>query len=89
MSAYDPDFNELFKIAADFENDMPRTAETQLAYARLVGSIASRDKLLPFDRSAIARIIEHNSRLAGDATRLTSNLQAICDLAHEADYHAS
>ncbi|AOS84479.1 ATP-dependent protease [Chlorobaculum limnaeum] len=89
LSTYDPDFNELFKIAADFENDMKRNAETHLAYARLVGSIAARDKLLPFERDAVARIIEHGSRMAGDATRLSSNLQAIRDLAHEAEYHAA
>ena len=89
LSSYDPDFNELFKIAADFENDMERNAETHLAYARLVGSIAKRDKLLPFERDAVARIVEHGSRMAGDATRLTTNLQAIRDLAHEAEYHAA
>jgi lon-related putative ATP-dependent protease len=89
LSTYDQDFNELFKVAADFENDMPRTPETHLAYARLIGSIALRDRLLPFDRGAVARIIEHGSRMAGDATRLTSNLQGICDLVHEAEYHAS
>jgi len=89
LSSYDPDFNELFKIAADFENDMPRNDETQLAYARLIGSMAELDKLLPFDRTAVARIIEHGSRMAGDATRLTSNLQNIRDLAHEADHHAA
>lgn len=89
LSTYDPDFNELFKIAADFENDMKRNAETHLAYAHLVGSIAARDKLLPFERDAVARIIEHGSRMAGDATRLSSNLQAIRDLAHEAEYNAT
>jgi len=89
LSSYDPDFNELFKIAADFENDMPRNDETHQAYAHLIGSMAARDKLLPFDRAAVARIIEHGSRMAGDATRLTSNLQNIRDLAHEADHHAA
>ncbi len=89
LSQYDPDFNELFKIAADFDNDMERTPETHLAYAHLIGSIAARDKLLPFERSAVARIIEHGSRMAGDASRLSSNLQAIRDLAHEAEYHAT
>ncbi|NTU53802.1 MAG: AAA family ATPase, partial [Chlorobiaceae bacterium] len=89
LSSYDPDFNELFKIAADFEDNMERSHETHLAYAHLIGSMALRDNLLPFDRAAISRIIEHGSRLAGDATRLTSNLQAICDLVHEADHYAS
>lgn len=89
LSSYDPDFDELFKVAADFENDMERNPDTHLAYARLIGSMAVRDGLRPFDREAVARVIEHGSRLAGDASRLTSNLQGICDLVHEADYHAS
>jgi lon-related putative ATP-dependent protease len=89
LSSYDPDFNELFKVAADFENDMERNHETHLAYAHLTGSIARRDRLRPFDRGAVARIIEHGSRLAGNSSKLSSNLQAICDLLHEADHHAS
>jgi lon-related putative ATP-dependent protease len=89
LSTYDPDFGDLFKVAADFEDVMDRTTDNHQAYARLVGSLAVREKLRPFDRSAVARIIEHGSRLAGDASKLTTNLQGICDLAHEADYHAS
>ncbi|NTU90825.1 MAG: AAA family ATPase [Chlorobiaceae bacterium] len=89
LSTYDPDFNELFKVAADFEDDMDRNPENHIAYARMIGAMAMREKLRPFDRDAVSRIIEHGSRLAGDATKLTSNLQGICDLAHEADYHAS
>lgn len=88
LSSYDPDFSELFKVAADFEDEMERNPENHLAYARLIGSMAVREKLLPFDRGAVARIVEHGSRLAGDATKLTTHLQGICDLAHEVDYHA-
>jgi lon-related putative ATP-dependent protease len=89
LSTYDPDFNELFKVAADFEDEMDRNHETHLAYARLIGSMAVREKLRHFDRGAVARVIEQGSRLAGDATKLTTNLQGICDLVHEADYLAS
>jgi len=89
LSTYDPDFNELFKVAADFEDEMDRNHETHLAYARLIGSMAVREKLRHFDRGAVARVIEQGSRMAGDATKLTSNLQGICDLVHEADYLAS
>ncbi|HWQ25156.1 MAG TPA: AAA family ATPase [Chlorobaculum sp.] len=89
LSTYDPDFNELFKVAADFEDEMDRNHETHLAYARLIGSMAVREKLRHFDRDAVARVIEQGSRLAGDATKLTTNLQGICDLVHEADYLAS
>jgi lon-related putative ATP-dependent protease len=89
LSTYDPDFNELFKVAADFEDEMIRDRDTHLAYARLIGSMAIREKLRHFDRGAVARVIEQGSRMAGDATKLTSNLQGICDLVHEADFLAS
>jgi lon-related putative ATP-dependent protease len=89
LSTYDPDFSELFKVAADFEDEMERNDENHLAYARLIGSMAVREKLRHFDRGAVARIIEHGSRMAGDASKLTTHLQGICDLVHQADYHAS
>jgi lon-related putative ATP-dependent protease len=89
LNTYDPDFNELFKVGADFEDEMERNPENHLAYARLIGSMAVREKLRHFDRGAVARLIEHGSRMAGDATKLTTHLQGICDIAHEADYHAS
>ena len=89
LSSHDPDFTELFKVAADFEDEMDRTPDNQLAYARLIGSVAVREQLRHFDRGAVARLIEHGSRMAGDATKLTTHLQGICDLVHEADYHAS
>ncbi len=89
LSNHDPDFNELFKVAADFEDEMERNHETHLAYARLIGSMAVREKLCHFDRGAVARVIEQGSRLSSDATKLTTNLQSICDLVHEANHLAS
>lgn len=88
---FDPDFRELFKVAADFEDDMDRGPETQLLYARLIATIVRREKLLPFDRGAVARVLEHGSRLAADAEKLSIRVQDISDLLREADYwaHAS
>ena len=85
---YDPDFRELFKVAADFEDDMDRTPETQMLHARLVATLARREKLLPFHRDAIARVLEHGSRLAADAEKLSVRVQDITDLLREADHWA-
>ncbi|MGB0212266.1 AAA family ATPase, partial [Algiphilus sp.] len=35
LSAHDPDFNSLFKVQADFEDDLPRDETTARTYARL------------------------------------------------------
>jgi lon-related putative ATP-dependent protease len=84
----DPDFRELFKVAADFEEDMDRSPETQLLYARLVATIARREKLRPLDRNAVARVLEHGSRQAADAEKFSIRTEDITDLLREADYWA-
>jgi lon-related putative ATP-dependent protease len=84
----DPDFGELFKVEADFSEEMARTSENNLLYARLIATMARRNDLRPFDRGAVARVIEHSSRLAGDAERLSVHLLSIADLLREADYWA-
>ena len=86
LHAYDPEFAELFKVEADFDDRFTRDAEAELLYARLLGTLARKESLLPFDRSAVARVIEHGSRLAGDADRLSVHMQSIVDLLREADY---
>lgn len=88
LSYYDPDFRELFKVAADFEDDMPRDEANNQAYAYLIAALARKEQLRHFDRAAVARIIEHSARLAGDASRLTTNMQSVSDLLREADYWA-
>jgi lon-related putative ATP-dependent protease len=82
----DVEFNELFKVAADFEEEMDRSPSNQLLYARLIGQLARQEKLLPFDRGAVARVIEHSARLAGDAEKLSLHNQTLSDLLREADY---
>ncbi len=89
LSEADPDFNELFKVVADFADEAPRTDENQLMYAELIATIARNDKLRALDREAVCRVIDHAARLVSDAERLSVNIQAIVDLLQEADYWAA
>ncbi|MEW5944421.1 MAG: ATP-binding protein [Pseudomonadota bacterium] len=88
LYTYDPDFGELFKVAADFEDRIERSAESDLLYARLIGTLARKEGLQPFDRAAVARVIEYSARAAGDAERLSTHMQSVADLLREADYWA-
>ncbi|MCB0018786.1 MAG: AAA family ATPase [Anaerolineales bacterium] len=85
---YDPDFNELFKVTADFEDDMRRDDTNTSTFAGLIAALARKDGLRPFDRTAVARVIERAARLAGDADKLTTHMQSIADLLREADFWA-
>lgn len=88
LCAWDPDFSELFKVQADFEEEMPRNAATIELYARLIGTIAREQTMRPFDAGAVARVIERAARLAGDRDKLTTHMRSIADLIHESDYWA-
>lgn len=84
----DPDFSELFKVAADFDEDIRRDAATVLLYARLLAMLGRISGLLPFHRTAVVRLVEHGARLAEDAGRLSLNTRQLSDLMREADFHA-
>ena len=85
---YDPDFRELFKVAADFDDRIARDAAGEAHYARLVATIAQAEKLIPFDASAVARIIEHGGRMAGNQKKLSARIEDVADLVREAAYWA-
>jgi lon-related putative ATP-dependent protease len=89
LAEYDPEFGELFKVAADFEDEVERSADNDLLYARLIGTLARRDKLRPFDREAVARVIEHSARRAEDAQKLSTHVESLADLVRQADYWAA
>ncbi len=84
----DPDFPELFKVEADFEEEINRTEESTLKYARLIASRARKFELKDLNAAAIARLIEFSSRLANDAERLSTRLRTIDDLLIETHYFA-
>jgi len=88
LQAYDPDFAKLFRVAADFEEAIDRSGGNSGMFARLVATVARQNDLLPLDRDAVARTVEQASRLAGDAKKISSNLDATLDLLSEADYWA-
>ncbi|MEJ2553963.1 MAG: ATP-binding protein [Gammaproteobacteria bacterium] len=88
LCEYDPDFADLFKVAADFEERLERTPASQQRFARLIATMAHKNRVNPFDRQAVARIIEHSSRMSGDTRKLSTHLRSLADLLHESDYYA-
>ncbi len=88
LQHYDPEFSELFRVTADFEDEMTRTDESELHYARFISSVVNDNNMLHCDRKAIARIIEHSSRLAGDQNKLSLHSAHIANLLRESNYVA-
>lgn len=89
LSSHDPEFNELFKVSADFEDEVERGPDSALAYARVIAEVSRAEKLRPFDQQAVARVVEQGSRLAEDARKLSTHMQSVTDLLREANYWAA
>jgi len=67
---------------------MSRSAESDLLYARMIATLARREKLRALDRGAVARVIEFGSRNAGDSEKLAVRVRELADLLRESDYWA-
>ncbi|WP_144823122.1 Lon protease family protein [Marinobacter piscensis] len=89
LSHYDPDFLDLFKVEADFEDELDRDEGSYALYARMIATMARASGLKVLDRAAVARVIEHASRLASDQKKLTAHDRVLKDLLAEADHWAS
>ena len=88
LSALDPEFDELFKVAAEFESSMDRTQEACVLYAGLLARVLDAEQLRPMDAPAMARMIDEASRLAGRADKLSTHVRTAFDVLREADHCA-
>jgi ATP-dependent Lon protease len=88
LYALDEDFKKIFKIKADFDTEMDKKEETLLQYATFIRKICHDEKLLPFDRSGVAAVIEYGVRLAGRQKKLSTEFHRITDILREASYWA-
>ena len=89
LTAYDPEASEFFKVLADFEDDIDRTAESEATHARLIASLIAQEQLKPLDRDGVALVLEHAARLADDSGKLTLLTDRLKDLLTEADFWAT
>jgi lon-related putative ATP-dependent protease len=86
LRLYDVDFTKLFKVRAEFATIMDRNHENARDYALFIKSVVNENHLPPFDKAAVARIIEHSSRMAGDQQKLSTRFGQVADLVRQAAY---
>jgi predicted ATP-dependent protease len=89
LYVYDEDFRKLFKVKADFDTEMDRTPQTMADYARAIGALSNKHGLRPFDRSAVARVLEHSARLAEHQERLSTRFNDVAEVVFEAESWAA
>jgi lon-related putative ATP-dependent protease len=89
LDRLDPDFRDLFKVLADFDDELPRERESVMQYAVVLARLARDEKLPHFHRTAVAALAEHGARIVARGDKLTARFGRIADLAREAAFLAS
>ncbi len=84
----DPDFKDLFKVQADFEDVIERTDENLARFGQLIAAFVCHEKLLPMTAKGVARVLDEATRAAEDSRKLSLRIGALGDLMREAEHYA-
>ncbi|MAD27957.1 MAG: AAA family ATPase [Pseudomonadota bacterium] len=82
----DPDFQEMFRVLVDFDEDLPRTPDSIEGMAQLLKTRTSEEGLAPLTAAAVARVLTYSTRLAEHQKRLSARISDIFQLVAEADF---
>ena len=84
----DEDFKELFKVKAEFDTSMEYSDKNIKDFAGVTYKIQRENELHEIGDAAMARLIEHASRMADDREKISIKFREIRDIMHEADHYA-
>jgi lon-related putative ATP-dependent protease len=85
---YEDDFKKIFKVRVEFDEEMAWSEEVIRQYAGRLRKLSDDEQLCPFDRTAVAVLLEHGVRRAGRRGKITARFFDLADLAREASYVA-
>ena len=89
LEEMDSEFNEMFRILADFDNYIPRTDESMQGFASLVIKHAADSGAKPLTRFAIEGLIEHSCRLSENQKHFSAHIKDSLDIIAEAHLFCS
>jgi predicted ATP-dependent protease len=85
---YDEDFREIFRVKADFDEELEIDGQAGKLYGRFVRRLSLTEGIKPFDASGVAELVRIGARLAAHQRKVSSLFSHIADVAREADYWA-
>ena len=86
--AYEEEFRKIFKVRVEFDEEMEMSDDVIRQYSGHLRKLCEDEGLCPFDRTAVASLIEYGVRLAGRRNKITARFVDLADLAREACYIA-
>ena len=84
LLAMDSDFKKLFKVKVEFEDDAPINKENVNKLASIVHGFCEHEELPPLDKTAMARLVEYSSKLAGSHKKLSTRFDDLIQIVGEA-----
>ena len=88
LQNYDLRFNKIFKVRADFDEEVVRTKETVQLYARFIARVCKEEDLLPFTPTGVASIVEYGEKHVSDKDKLSLRFGSLLGVLKESDYWA-
>jgi predicted ATP-dependent protease len=82
----DPDFQEMFRVLADFDEDIPLADDSLEQFAQLIKTRTSEEGMAPLTAAAVARVATFSARLAEHQGRLSARIGDLFQLISEADF---
>jgi len=86
LQDHDPDFQEMFRVLVDFDEDIPLQEESLEQFAQLMKTRTSEEGMAPLTASAVARVATYSARLAEHQGRLSARIGDLFQLVSEADF---
>ena len=86
LQDHDPDFQEMFRVLVDFDEDIPMVDENLEQFAQLLKTRTSEEGMAPLTADAVARLATYSARLAEHQGRLSARIGDLFQLVSEADF---
>ena len=86
LGYYDEDLGKIFKVRADFDTVMDNNDQNTRQFAGFIKMVTDEEQLKPFDRTAVAALVEQAVRMTGRQEKIATTFPAITDLVREADF---
>lgn len=87
LNHYDSDIDKIFKVRAYFDSSMEIKKENIVNVAKFVKEITNKEKLKPFNKKAVALLLQESVRMAG-MKKISTAFSKIRELIIEADFYA-
>lgn len=86
LQELDPDFQDMFRVLVDFEEELPLQQDSLLQFARLLRNRTSEEGMASLSCCAVQRLARYSMRLAGHQERLSAHLSELFQVVSEADF---